>query len=268
MTASNTSTGASGNNTPSSNRSNGKRRRPDISGSQYAQAGRACEATPAVARSSAGPRTEVSVNSDACGRLSRAADTRPHSDTSLRSSEREHWRARGLRHALTGGTSRAQRRPPATSARDERAFGGTEVTSRQDPFVSWATLGARLRPAWPLAAAVLAAQLAACGADGADGADGTAGTQTGAGAETGSVAAPTFWQDVAPIVEARCSTCHRDGGIAPFAFDGYENARLWSRAAADAVQARVMPPWLMNEDGSCQSFASSRYLTAVPSTCR
>ena len=127
--------------------------------------------------------------------------------------------------------------------------------------MSWATLGARLRPAWPLAAAVLAAQLAACGADGADGADGTAGTQTGAGAETGSVAAPTFWQDVAPIVEARCSTCHRDGGIAPFAFDGYENARLWSRAAADAVQARVMPPWLMNEDGSCQSFASSRYLS-------
>ena len=113
-----------------------------------------------------------------------------------------------------------------------------------------------------LAATALASIIAACGDDT------TATTRLprdGASSDdddTVTVAStPTYWQDVAPIVEKRCVTCHQDGGIAPFALNRYETARDWSSAAADAVQARVMPPWLMNEDGSCQSFASSRYLS-------
>jgi hypothetical protein len=85
-------------------------------------------------------------------------------------------------------------------------------------------------------------------------------------AEGGSPAAaeasaPTFWQDVAPILQSRCVTCHQAGGVAPFVLDEYESASRWSRAASAAVQARVMPPWLMTDDGSCQEFASSRYLS-------
>ena len=27
---------------------------------------------------------------------------------------------------------------------------------------------------------------------------------------------PTYYADVAPILQARCTSCHTDGGIAPF----------------------------------------------------
>lgn len=69
------------------------------------------------------------------------------------------------------------------------------------------------------------------------------------------------WGDVAPIFQARCVSCHQSGGIAPFALDDYESASRWAAPAAAAVQARIMPPWLMNDDGSCQHFESSRYLS-------
>lgn len=72
---------------------------------------------------------------------------------------------------------------------------------------------------------------------------------------------PTFWQDVAPILQSRCVTCHQAGGVAPFVLDEYASASRWARAAASAVQARIMPPWLMTDDGSCQEFSSSRYLS-------
>ena len=42
------------------------------------------------------------------------------------------------------------------------------------------------------------------------------------------VDAPTWYQDVAPIVVSRCGGCHRDGGIAPFALDSYEAAAPWA----------------------------------------
>jgi hypothetical protein len=73
--------------------------------------------------------------------------------------------------------------------------------------------------------------------------------------------APLFWQDVAPILQTRCVTCHQAGGVGPFVLDEYESASRWARAASAAVQARIMPPWLMTDDGSCQHFESSRYLS-------
>ncbi len=73
--------------------------------------------------------------------------------------------------------------------------------------------------------------------------------------------APTYHQDIAPLLERRCVSCHRPEGIAPFALTDYEGARTWAPAAAAATQARVMPPWLMLDDGSCNDFASSRWLS-------
>jgi hypothetical protein len=56
-------------------------------------------------------------------------------------------------------------------------------------------------------------------------------------------AALTFWQDVAPIVQQRCLSCHSEGGIGPFRLDRYENARVRAPLIAAAVKARTMPPW-------------------------
>jgi len=136
------------------------------------------------------------------------------------------------------------------------------VKNRLDATMKHASAGLR-QSGW-LVAAMLLSHLAACGEDTTSTSPAGDGSNDGSSmgeGDTTVATTPTYWQDVAPIVERRCVTCHQEGGIAPFALNQYESASPWARAAADAVQARVMPPWLMNEDGSCQSFDSSRYLS-------
>jgi Copper type II ascorbate-dependent monooxygenase, C-terminal domain len=56
-------------------------------------------------------------------------------------------------------------------------------------------------------------------------------------------AAPTYYQDVKPILDGRCTGCHYPGGIAPFALTSYDAAHARRQAIAAAVEARLMPPW-------------------------
>ena len=55
--------------------------------------------------------------------------------------------------------------------------------------------------------------------------------------------APTFYRDVLPILQEYCQVCHRKGGIAPVAFEIYENTARYAAAIQAAVQNRSMPPW-------------------------
>ncbi len=75
-------------------------------------------------------------------------------------------------------------------------------------------------------------------------------------------AAPTYWQDVAPIYFAKCGACHQDGGIAPFVLTDYASAKLWAAPSSTAVVARTMPPWLVRDDGTCGTFQDSMALAA------
>ncbi|MFO7563233.1 MAG: hypothetical protein R6X02_11365 [Enhygromyxa sp.] len=72
--------------------------------------------------------------------------------------------------------------------------------------------------------------------------------------------ATTYWQDVAPIYFQHCVGCHREGGMAPFVLDDYPSAAAWGRASASAVEHRVMPPWLVTDDGTCNEWKHSRSL--------
>ena len=54
----------------------------------------------------------------------------------------------------------------------------------------------------------------------------------------------TFNKDVAPIVFANCSTCHRPGGDAPFSLLTYGDAARRAAEIGDQTLARHMPPWL------------------------
>jgi hypothetical protein len=54
---------------------------------------------------------------------------------------------------------------------------------------------------------------------------------------------PTFSKDVAPILFAKCSACHRPGAMAPMSLMTYEDARPWARAIQIKVTRREMPPW-------------------------
>src|SRR5271154_715551 len=55
--------------------------------------------------------------------------------------------------------------------------------------------------------------------------------------------APTFYRDVLPILEALCQECHRAGGIAPMAFENYEQTREFATAIRIATANKTMPPW-------------------------
>ncbi len=70
-----------------------------------------------------------------------------------------------------------------------------------------------------------------------------------------SAAPPTYYKDVAPILAARCQGCHREGQIAPFALETYQQARQYAAAIAIAARDRSMPPWFA--DPCCGHFRNN-----------
>src|SRR5262249_24170086 len=74
----------------------------------------------------------------------------------------------------------------------------------------------------------------------------------------GNAAAPTFAENVAPILQKNCQVCHRPGKIGPMPLLTYEQTRPWAKAIKGAVVARTMPPW--HADPKHGSFANNRLL--------
>ncbi len=70
---------------------------------------------------------------------------------------------------------------------------------------------------------------------------------------------PTFTKDVAPILYANCTTCHRPGGLGPFSLLEYETARSNADDIRDAVKTGYMPPW--HAEGPHGVFANDRRLS-------
>ena len=71
---------------------------------------------------------------------------------------------------------------------------------------------------------------------------------------------PTYHEHVAPIVADNCYRCHHEGGIAPFELRTYDQVRAAGPAAAHATRERIMPPWLADNSGSCQTFKDASWL--------
>lgn len=55
--------------------------------------------------------------------------------------------------------------------------------------------------------------------------------------------APTWVQDIAPLLRQHCADCHRAGGSAPFALTTYAQARRHGATIGEVVAERRMPPW-------------------------
>ena len=53
----------------------------------------------------------------------------------------------------------------------------------------------------------------------------------------------TWEREIKPLVEARCVSCHAEGGRAPMPLTTYEEARPWARAIREEVLTRRMPKW-------------------------
>src|SRR5438105_15886089 len=57
------------------------------------------------------------------------------------------------------------------------------------------------------------------------------------------VASPSFYKDVAPILQNHCQSCHRPGQIGPMPLETYAQARAKAKAIEQMVRSRKMPPW-------------------------
>lgn len=69
----------------------------------------------------------------------------------------------------------------------------------------------------------------------------------------------TYNADVACILFEHCTSCHHEGGIAPFSLINYDDASAAAFGLMEAVNARTMPPWPPNPDYN--SLAHERLLT-------
>jgi uncharacterized protein (TIGR03437 family) len=53
----------------------------------------------------------------------------------------------------------------------------------------------------------------------------------------------TYSRDIAPIIYANCSTCHRPGQVSPFSLLTYDDVAKHGRTIAAVTLSRYMPPW-------------------------
>jgi hypothetical protein len=82
--------------------------------------------------------------------------------------------------------------------------------------------------------------------------------EPGTGAEAAAGSAVTFTRDIAPILYANCTACHREGEVAPFPLVTYEDAASRAATIAAVTQTRLMPPWKAESHGE---FVGERRLT-------
>jgi hypothetical protein len=71
----------------------------------------------------------------------------------------------------------------------------------------------------------------------------------------------TFTKDVAPILQAKCQSCHEPGSIAPMSLRTFEEARPWAKSIKLRVAARQMPPWHIDRGVGVQKFKNDMSLT-------
>lgn len=77
---------------------------------------------------------------------------------------------------------------------------------------------------------------------------------------TVSAQKPDFYGDIAPVVHAHCTGCHRPDGGAPFSLISYEDVAKRAHFIEQVVSAGYMPPW--RADTAYLHYCNERVLTA------
>jgi hypothetical protein len=73
--------------------------------------------------------------------------------------------------------------------------------------------------------------------------------------------AVTFSKDVAPILQAKCQSCHEPGSIGPMSLMTYEEVRPWAKSIRTRVSSRQMPPWHIDRSVGVQKFKNDMSLS-------
>jgi hypothetical protein len=76
---------------------------------------------------------------------------------------------------------------------------------------------------------------------------------------TGCEQRVTFSEDIKPLVDQRCGSCHQAGGLAPFSLSSYGEVFALRASILAAVESRRMPPYLASPD--CNPLADDIALT-------
>ena len=71
---------------------------------------------------------------------------------------------------------------------------------------------------------------------------------------------PTFARDIAPIVYAKCATCHRPNSSGPFSLITYSQVKRHAETIAEVLDDNYMPPWKPVAHGI--TFANQRSLSS------
>jgi hypothetical protein len=77
--------------------------------------------------------------------------------------------------------------------------------------------------------------------------------------ETHASATPDYATQIAPIIAEQCATCHREGGIGPFAMDSHLMLQGWSPMIRETLITKRMPPTQV--DPNIGHFNNARYMT-------
>ena len=71
----------------------------------------------------------------------------------------------------------------------------------------------------------------------------------------------TYYEDLRPIVAQHCESCHVTGGVAPFPLTTYEETSAWGSRLVEVTRDRIMPPYLADNSGACQTYRDARWLS-------
>jgi hypothetical protein len=75
----------------------------------------------------------------------------------------------------------------------------------------------------------------------------------------GCASKPTYYQDVQPIIQAKCEGCHNPTGIGPFPLETAAEVVAQKTLIRSVVSSKTMPPW--PPSNACNTFANDRSLT-------
>jgi hypothetical protein len=79
----------------------------------------------------------------------------------------------------------------------------------------------------------------------------------------GAAGGPTYYRDVSPILDTKCASCHRLGGIAPFALTTAADAKAHAAGIVRMTKAGLMPPWMPGADSAALVGRDRRRLTTA-----
>jgi peroxiredoxin len=70
----------------------------------------------------------------------------------------------------------------------------------------------------------------------------------------------SYARDIAPVLAAKCQSCHSEGNIGPFSFKSYDDVKNRARMIGEVVRTSQMPPW--DADPAFGHFKNDRSLTS------